>query len=232
MISRIKLAEHLCSGLAGWHQLQVAQNLGTLSGEDSARNIIAQIVNSQGRFAPATSQLPKNWGATKRRIDIALLGRTQNATTWYGSVEVKWPGTAFDPHLVREQIVQDALRVTFVETSVLNANFVLLGGAVESIRILFDDAHPNAADRESRRLAFGSLFSRNLTTPDGFLNNSRWSKEFPEACDRVPKNVLGNFNGKIKTKLLALSESRFSSAGVVGSVFLWQCNRTRGAAAA
>ncbi len=88
-MTRGDLAFDVAAGLSGWLQLQIVQRLGGLSGEDSARLVVAQIVNAQGRYEPATSQLPPNWGSTKKRVDIALKGRSAGAETWYGAVEIK-----------------------------------------------------------------------------------------------------------------------------------------------
>lgn len=229
-MNRSVFAIQLASGLAGWHQLQVVQNLGDLSGEDTARSIVAQIINAQGQFAPATSQLPPNWGATKKRIDVALLGRSTGAVVWYGAIEIKWPGTAFDPHQVRESIVQDAMRLAFVNTNGLNAKFLVVGGNSSSITTLFDSQHPNAPDRESRRIAFGDLLSRDLANPDAHLSHNRWSAQFPKAGERIPQTTFNGFDGRLKTQLLACAEARVGGA-TVGTVFIWQCNRTRGTAA-
>lgn len=229
-MSRQTLAAQIAYGLAGWHQLQRVQNLGDLSGEDTARSLVAQIINAQGRFAPATSQLPLNWGSTKRRIDVALLGRSAGATVWYGAIEIKWPGTAFDVHQVREQIVQDAMRLAFINTVSLNAKFLVLGGGSDTITTLFDTAHPNAEEREARRVGFGELFSRDLANPECYLPHNSWLLLFPKAGERVPQTTFATFNGRLKTELLARAEANVAGA-TVGLVFVWQCNRTRGKAA-
>ena len=229
-MSRAALAAQIAYGLAGWHQLQKVQNLGDLSGEDTARSLVAQIINAQGRFAPATSQLPLNWGSTKRRIDVALMGRSAGATVWYGAIEIKWPGAAFDVHQVREQIVQDAMRLAFVNTVVLNAKFLVLGGSSHSITTLFDTAHPDSEEREARRVGFGELLSRDLPAPKRHLPHGRWSVVFPKAGERVPQTAFAEFNGRLKTELLARAEANMGGAAV-GLVFVWQCNRTRGKAA-
>ena len=91
-MSRQKLAAEIAAGLAGWYQLQCAQKLGDLAGEDSARFLTAQILNAQGRFAPATSQLPKNWGNTKKRVDIAIKGRSRPSRSFFSGP--RKPGTS------------------------------------------------------------------------------------------------------------------------------------------
>lgn len=228
-MNRSVFAVHLASGLAGWHQLQVVQSLGDLSGEDTARSLVAQIINAQGRFAPATSQLPPNWGGTKKRVDVALLGRSAGAVVWYGAIEIKWPGSAFDPHQIREAIVQDAMRLAFVNTNGVNAKFLVVGGNSASIDKLFDAQHPHAPDRESRRIAFGELLSRDLADPGRHLTHGRWSTQFPKAGERIPQATFNEFDGRLKTELLACAKATVGGT-TVGTVFVWQCNRTRGTA--
>lgn len=230
MSVRQALGRDIAAGLAGWFQLQVTQNLGGLSGEDSARSIVSQIVNAQGKYAPATSQLPKNWGTTKKRVDVALKARSKGATTWYGAVEIKWPGGAFDAHQLRLQAVQDAMRVTFITTNYLKANFLVLGGSKNSIDTLFDKKHPNAQEREQRREAFRTLFSRDPESPNGELDHATWSSRFPDAGARVPPAVFANFTGKLKAELLAKADARVGD-NEVGHVYVWQCKRVRGKAA-
>lgn len=230
-MKRTSLAAKITSGLAGWHQLQTAQNLNDLSGEDTARSVVAQIINAQGQFLPATSQLPANWGTTKKRVDIALLGRSSGAVVWYGAIEVKWPRSTTDTHQIRQNIVQDAMRLAFITTQGIGAKFLVLGGGTGDITKLFDTPHPNASNRETRRQAFTDLFSRDLSQPDGHLTFDDWSVAFPDAGDRVPSTTFNGFNGKLKTELVALSQAAIGSS-TVGSVFVWQCSRTRGTAPA
>ncbi|MBP5151262.1 hypothetical protein, partial [Pseudomonas protegens] len=137
-MNRPLLATKIASGLSGWHQLQTAQNLNKLSGEDSARSVTAQIINAQGQFLPATSQLPPDWGNTKKRVDLALLGRSLNTVIWYGAIELKWPSSAVDMHQVRQNIFQDAMRLAFISTNGLRARFLIVGGESSTISTLFD----------------------------------------------------------------------------------------------
>ena len=228
-MNRDAIAMQVASGLAGWYQLQVVQRIDGLSGEDTARSVIAQIINAQGKFAPATSQLPPNWSDTKRRVDIALLGRSAGSIVWYGAIEVKWPGSAFDAHQVRQHIVQDAMRLAFIDTNGINAKFLVVGGSVSSLDRLFRVKHPGSTERENRRLAFRDLLSRDLNNCDRELVHDRWSLHFPEAGERIPKTPFNGFDGKLKTKLLAKGVARVGT-DPVGGVFIWQCSRTRGTA--
>jgi len=226
-LTRANLAEDLAAGLAGWLQLQAVQNLGDLSGEDSARLVAAQIVNAQGKYAPATSQLPPNWGSTKKRVDVALKGRTVGAEVWYGAIEIKWPGNAFDVSKTRELVIQDAMRLTFIRTSMLNAHFLVLGGSSEAMRRVFDAPHPNAPKQEGRRKFFKKLFSRSLRNPLGEAKHESWSKHFPKAGTRIPESIFDDFRGKLKTELVARGTARVGGIAY-GRVYVWQCNRTRG----
>jgi len=228
-MSRADLANDIAAGLAGWYQLQVTQKLGDLPGEDSARFLAAQIVNAQGRFEPRTSQRPPNWGSSKKRVDLGLAGRSSNAAGWYGAIEVKWPGAAFDPHQTRLQTVQDAMRLSFIETGNVNAKLLVLGGSANALTILFDTTHPQAADREQRRQAFNDLFQRDLQHPNGMLTSAIWTQQFPGAGDRVPDGTFANFDGRLKAELLASVDASVRGQAV-GHVYVWQCNRTRGTA--
>jgi hypothetical protein len=218
------LAAHIASGLGGWHQLQHVQNLGDLSGEDSARLVLSQIINAQGRFKPAKSQLPPNWGNIKKRVDIALLGRSAGSTTWYGAIEVKWPGTEVAVHAVRQAIAQDVMRLALVKTNVLNAKFLVLGGSTESLTKLFDKAHYSSLGSEFRRYAFTQLLSRQMAAPS--CSVPLWSllSDFPELGERCPPALFATATGNLKTKLLAKSPS-IVDGKEVGCVFVWQCNR-------
>ena len=227
--TRQHLAQDIADGLAGWYQLHYVQKLGGLSGEDSARFIVAQIVNAQGQYLPATSQLPTNWGATKRRIDIALKARRQEANKWYGAIEIKWPGDHFDADQARLSIVQDATRLAFVEAANLNAKFLIVGGSDAALRHLFDDAHPRSPDAEARRKQFNKCFKRTAHSKVASFSYAALEEHFPEGSDRVPANVFGAFNGKLRILLLATAVA-YAGGGEAGRVYVWQCNRLRGAA--
>lgn len=225
---RTRLASHVAAGLGGWFQLHVTQNLHGSSGEDAARFVVAQIVNAQGRYAPVISQLPPNWGNSKKRIDVALRTRSSGANSWYGAIEIKWPGASFDPHQIRLSAVQDAMRLAFICTTNLNALFLVIGGTHASLDTLFDKPH-TAPERESRRMAFIDLFHRDPANPEGVALYRSWSTQFPEAGARIPTKVFKGFNGRLKTRLLAANDAKVGDT-VEGHVYVWQCNRTRGTA--
>lgn len=202
MDHRSHFANDLASGLSGWLQLQIAQKLGDLSGEDSARLIAAQIVNAQGHCRPEISQAPANWGNdNKRRIDIALKARSTKASTWYGAIEIKWPGRAFDVTQTRTQIIQDAMRVAFVPTNGMNAHFLVLGGSSEALGLLFDKKHTKP-DLETRRSEFSKLLQRKETGKPGQMPYKIWSSNTWNAAARIPETVISKFKGKLTATLL------------------------------
>ncbi|MBK6847476.1 MAG: hypothetical protein IPG96_08050 [Proteobacteria bacterium] len=114
MTTRAELAELIGSGLAGWLQLRNAEGTAALHGEDSARLALTQILRAQAAWRVAIAQQPLNWTNTKKRVDLALVPWADSVNTWYGVVEVKWPGAEFDRQKTRLDIVQDAIRVVEV----------------------------------------------------------------------------------------------------------------------
>lgn len=92
-MTRPEFAERISSGLAGWLQQLAAQNLEQQVGEDAARVELVRMISAQQAYVPDTSLRPTNWpSTTKKRIDIAVLGRQKLAEGgWYGAIELKWP---------------------------------------------------------------------------------------------------------------------------------------------
>lgn len=203
-----------------------AQNLHSQAGEDAARVVALQILNAQNAYRPTVSAKPTNWGNTKKRIDIALMGTSQQAAGWYGAFELKWAAESSDPHQIRQTIVQDATRLAFVHTANMCARILIIGGTADALTSLFDTPHPNAQDREDRRISFGNLLRRQGQQPGSLLHNALVAK-FPDHGTRVPVDVFQEWNGRLKAKLLSSSiVSR--GADTVGRIFAWQCLRTRG----
>ena len=229
MTKRDELATSIAGGLGGWLQMQAVQKLSHLSGEDSARLVVCQIIRAQANYVPIVSALPQNWGNTKKRVDIALKGRAQGSSGWYGAIEVKWPGVATDWHIARLTIVQDVMRLVFIETANLNAKFMVVGGSSETLQLLFDKVHPESRVREDRRQSFAELLSRDTVSPNSALEHKVWSKIFPGAGARVPPKVFDNYTGKMKTQLLAKTTALIGES-TVGSVYVWHCLRSRPAA--
>ena len=225
---RQEIVDRLVFGMGGWLQMLASQNLEDQVGEDAARVIAIQILNAQNAFRPKTSAKPVNWPEnTKKRVDIALKGATAGTEGWYGAFELKWPKFESDPHQIRATIVEDATRVSFVTTTNMCANVVVIGGADHAIGKLFDQPHTGAPNREQRRVAFNQLFSRDILNPDGVLHHATLNAEFPTFGGRVPEEVFRNWDGRLKTDLLAACEVKRGQK-IVGRVFAWQCKRTRG----
>ena len=144
-MERQQLAARISAGLAGWFQQLAAQDLETEVGEDAAKLELVRMIGAQRSFVPVTSKRPRNWpDTTKKRIDIAILGRRDGAEGWYGAIEVKWPAGQYDVGACRKAIVQDCIRMAFTETANMNAKFVVLGGTTDALEALFDTEHPRA----------------------------------------------------------------------------------------
>lgn len=228
---RKKLAQQIASGLAGWYQLQAAQNLSGLGGEDSARFVLAQVVNAQQRYQVQTSQRPTNWpDSSKLRMDIQLIGTSAGAAGWYGAVEVKWPGSSFAADQVRLALVQDAVRLLSVATQNLNARLLVLGGSKDALHKLFEKTHPNAPASEQKRTMLGTLLPRTV----GTTASEKFSDviaTFSDAESRVPQTIRPVCQHRIRTTCLAAADSKLADE-IVGHVYVWQCGKTGGNTAA
>ena len=224
-MNRKEFAERISAGLAGWLQQLAAQDLEGYVGEDAARVELVRMIGAQKTFVPATSKRPTNWPkSTKRRIDIAVLGKSADAKGWYGAIELKWPGVSINVRETRHQIVEDAIRVAFSTTANLSANFLVLGGTATTIANLFDTAHPQSQEAEDQRVDFNRLFSRDLQNPNAQLSNADLNLYFPDFGERVPQAAFGNWNRRFATTLIAVSISRVGSADK-GLVYVWQCKK-------
>ena len=224
---RKHLAQQIASGLAGWHQLHAAQNLTGLRGEDSARFIIAQIVNAHGRYKVQTSQRPSNWPTnSKLRMDIRLLGTSAGAAGWYGAVEAKWPGASFAVDPIRLALVQDVVRLITVTTQNLNARLLVLGGSDDAIGRIFDKPHPRAPKSEQMRAVIDALLPRTA----GNTQSTKFSDvlaAFAQAEDRIPPSLRPACHGRVRVTCLS-AEKAVMAGQTVGHVFVWQCSKSGG----
>ena len=192
---------------------------------DAARVELVRMISAQRAFMPQTSKRPTNWPANdKRRIDVAVLGRSDGAVGWYGTIELKWPGTKNDVAALRLDIVQDAIRVAFSDTANMNARFFVLGGSEVALHRLFETPHPFAAEKEAQRGALNSLFSRNPAARIGRLSNADLLASFPAALGRVDATVTAGWTRRFATELLATTDARIGNA-VRGHVYIWQCKK-------
>lgn len=223
-MSRKDLAERLASGLAGWFQQLAAQGLERQVGEDAARVELVRMISAQRAFVPETAHRPVNWpSTTKKRVDVAVLGRKTTAKGWYGAIELKWPGESIDVKLTRQAIVEDAVRVAFSKTSNMCANLLVLGGTEAALTALFDTKH-TAVQKEEQRAMFSTLLSRNLATPDANLSNLDLNQHFPDFGDRVPQTVFNGWSRRLATELLTVADANIGNAKK-GSVYVWQCKK-------
>lgn len=224
-MERTAFAERISSGLAGWFQQLAAQDLHLEVGEDAARVELVRMIAAQRTFVPETSKRPINWPANdKRRIDIAVLGRREGTIGWYGAIELKWPGIANDVAALRQDMVQDAVRVAFTQTANMNARFFVLGGSEVALTRVFDTAHKAGSWQEAQRQALGALFSRNSQAAAGRLTNADLLQHFPEALGRIHQTLTQGWTRRFSTELIASVESRVGSS-VRGRVYVWQCKK-------
>ena len=224
-MDRKPFAERLAAGLAGWFQQLAAQDLHLEVGEEAARVELVRMISAQRAFVPETSKRPLNWPAhDKRRIDVAVLGRRDGALGWYGAIELKWPGTKNDVAALRQDMVQDAIRVAFSQTGNMNARFFILGGSETAIHRVFDTPHPTAGAKEFQRGAFNALFSRDLAAPDGRLTNADLMRHFPSALDRIHPDVTTGWTRRFAVEVIAVAEARIGRV-VRGHVYVWQCKK-------
>ena len=224
-MNRSYFAQRISAGLTGWLQLTAAQELHEQVGEDAARVEVIRIISALRSYVPQTSMRPTNWPtSTKKRVDIAILGKSQNAAGWNGAIEIKWPTVNVDVAQVRQKVVEDIARVSFSKTNNLCANFMLLGGTNAAIAKLFDEPHKQSQQNETQREHFRQLLSRDVEAPSGKLNDAPLNESFPDYGDRVPQTVFNGWSRTIKTELLASNEARIGQ-DVCGHVYIWQCKR-------
>lgn len=224
-MKRKEFAERIAAGLGGWFQQLAAQNLEHQVGEDAARVELVRMISAQRTFVPDTAVRPTNWPSnTKKRIDIAVLGKKAEAKTWYGAIELKWPGESIAVADTRHAIVEDAVRVAFSKTANLCANFVVLGGTTTALELLFDKPHPEATQKEQQRTAFCSIFSRDLANPEGNLPNVDLNTHFPDFGDRVPQTTFKGWSRRLKTELVTVVNATVG-ASTKGSVYVWQSKK-------
>jgi hypothetical protein len=222
-LNRTEFTEKITAGLAGWLQQLAAQNLESQVGEDAARVEVVRMISAQRAFIPDTSLKPINWPQdTKKRIDIAVLGRRTNAEGWYGAIELKWPNYSISVEQVRQTIVEDAVRVAFAETANMCANLVVIGGTTAALEKLFDKTHSNSR-LENQRVKFSELLPRTKSTK-GMLTNALLNQYFPDFGDRVPQTVFNGWSRRLATELVAYADARVGTS-VKGSVYAWQCKK-------
>ena len=224
-MKRTQLAERISAGIAGWFQQLAAQGLEEDVGEDAAKVEIVRLISAQRSFVPKTAQRPMNWPSDDRkRVDIAILGRSAQAANWHGVAEVKWAAENADIVKTRRDIVQDALRVAFTATAHTDAHFLIVGGTRAAIRKLFNRPHRDAT-REKQRKAFKRLFRLDLfDDAQGELPHQRLMRRFPDCRDRVPAAVIGSWNRRLRTVLISMDEIHVGKSRK-GSVYVWQIYR-------
>jgi hypothetical protein len=218
-------AQKIAAGLGGWFQQLAALGLASEVGEDAAKLELIRMAGGIRSYVAKASQRPTNWPvAEKRRIDVAVLGRSADAAGWYGAIELKWAKKSSDASQIRQAIVEDAVRVAFSKTANLNANFIVLGGEISAMEKLFDKQHNAAQAKEDQRIHFCQLFSRSNQNVNGSLSNMLLKQHFPTFCERTPEEVIGNWSRRLGTELIA-SVPCMVGSNTHGHVYVWQCSK-------
>ena len=224
-MTREELAEIVTSGLAGWLQLRDAEGVANLHGEEAARLALVQILRAQAKWRTKVPFQPDTWAGTGKRLDLALLPWDEEAASIYGLLELKWPGNV-DVTQTRRDLVQDAVRVVSVAmVGDMRPAFVVLGCRGELETGLFDTVHPRAPETEAARVAFGSLFKRDLANPDGAMSRADLDLHFPDFAARVPAGPV--VNHELQAKLVAM-QSATRGATPLGRVLVWHCSQRAG----
>jgi hypothetical protein len=184
------------------------------------------MISAQRSFVPDTSLRPTNWPTTtKKRLDIAVLGRKPGATGWYGAIELKWPGQEFDVAATRQRIVEDIVRVAVARTANLGANFLIIGGTSAALDKIFDKTH-NSVDKEGQRKQLNALLKRDSSHHVGSLSNKELNTTFPDFGDRVPQTTFAGWSRRLRTDLIAVANA-YVGAAIKGTVYVWQCKKSR-----
>jgi hypothetical protein len=221
---RKKLAESISSGLAGWFQLQIAQELGNLSGEDSAQLVIAQIINAQQNFRPMASHPMAGHESSQKRVDISLVSRNGGKSE-YGAVEVKWIGKTANATSARENILRDALRLAIIKSVGIKANFLVVGIVTEKINLVFSKETKNVAKTQVARSVFSDLFPTK-NGPGAKKSISEIEAAYPNSLATLP-NTHGYHDGsQLKLHLLSQSDTAVGNS-VHATVYVWLCQQVR-----
>lgn len=227
-----ELAERIAYGIAGWAQMLYCQKLLGAIGEDSLRLAIAQMINSSGHTAQ-TSRQPKGWGGSGKRIDLAIYGRSTEASDWLGACEVKWLAKGFDEYTTRSLIVEDAYRLALVPTNNLNATLLVVGGLHDRMDKLMNHvattyakkagAKTRGVSAKDQQAAFAGCFNQ-VVNNTGSIDRTNLTKVFPKFNTRVAQSASQAHSGGIKLKLLAKGSSHLGSNEVV-VFYVWQCDK-------
>lgn len=226
------LAERIAYGIAGWAQMLYCQKLLGAIGEDSLRLAIAQMINSTG-YTAQTSKQPKGWGGSGKRIDLAIYGRSTEASDWLGACEVKWLAKGFDEYTTRALIVEDAYRLALVPTNNLNATLLVVGGLKARMDRLMTHAataYAKTAGAKTRNVtssvqlsAFKGCFP-DVVNNTGTIDRKALVGVFPKFNTRVATAASQTHAGGMKLKLLAKGSSHLGTDEVV-VFYVWQCDK-------
>lgn len=223
MTARVDIAQRIAAGVAGYFQYVNASHLLAMPGEDTAQFVMCQILQAQQRYRLSVSAKPPNWKG-KMRVDAALLPKAGAAAGWYGVAEVKWITSSHQRDTVRGTLLQDCARVASVDTTNLNAKFLVVGFIDGMLAKVFDNSH-DPGPAEKQRSLLQAMLSRTTSTAAASKAHTDILACFPDYQSRVP--ACAQFTTGLEIELLA--RSTITQAGVdAGCVLVWQSNKRRG----
>jgi hypothetical protein len=233
MTERDEIAWKLAEGIAGYFQFVNASQLLAVPGEDSAQFVMCQILQSLQRYRIQVSTAPTDtlpdgkpvWKGS--RIDAGLLAKADDASTWYGAVEVKWITSSYEAQNVRPLLLKDCARLASVNTNGMRAQLLVVGFIDDMLNQTFDVAHPRGGNPDLQRTTLGSLLSRTIGATQG-LTHAQIVAAFPDYQESVPASLQWTDRG-LNASLLASAAIAGNGANV-GSVLVWQINKRPGPA--
>jgi hypothetical protein len=220
------VAWRIASGLAGWMQLCCAKMIGHHIREDPARMALVDILQSQHVSPRLTiNDVPNGWRKEKvnEHVDVCL-GRKKHPGS-AGVIELKWPWTVADKDRIslRIDMIQDVARLASITTTEApNIRYFVLGLMGQAVGPLLGKAHSRKKGRETQRIAFANLLSKNPADRIRTVPLVNLEQVFPELQTRTPA-ACKLTNCQIKTKLMAAQKISVGN-GQLGYVYVWQCD--------
>jgi hypothetical protein len=223
---RLALAQDIASGLAGWYQFQFSQNLENFFGEDAAQLSVLQIINAQKSFLIKASHPFPGYEQSQSRLDIAILSNGAK-NSCYGALELKWLGSSNKGSTAaRIAIIEDALRLSVVESGNMKANLLVVGGQTEKFNLLFGRDKRQFTKTDAARTLFNRVFSDVIGSQNS-ATLSEIQQSFPSAGIKLPTESAFQVQQKLSVRLLAKTEVNIRDEKK-GDVYVWLCTKGAG----
>lgn len=222
MAEREDIDWKLADGLAGYFQFVNSTSLLAMPGEDTAQFVMCQVLQSLQRYRVEVSVKPaEDWDG--KRVDAALLAKSEGAETVYAVAEVKWIADTEQRQNARPKLLKDCARLASIDLPVtsLRAKFLVVG-FIDGMRAgVFDTSHPDSASAERQRVVLGELLSRTVGSGPCRKSHADLTAAdcFPEYQARVPEDLRWSDRG-LEVELLAYTPIK-NGLSVVGDVFVW-----------